>query len=217
MSEAGPPPNNTDEPAAAAAGLPQRVGFVRALRYFLRLGTTGFGGPIATVGYMQRDLVERRGWIDRRDFLDGVALGQTCPTACGAVAMWVGYLRKGAHRSGGGRAGIYRPIIFDRRRGWCAVCAVLGAPGRAVAVLRHRASGDGDHHRCRRQTSQTHRPTAIGGCVLWRFKIGELYFCWPRAHSASSSTEIGPTRRMGPRCGRRCAGLACRAVAADFN
>jgi chromate transporter len=34
------------------------------------------GGPIATVGYMQRDLVERRAWIDRQDFLDGVALGK---------------------------------------------------------------------------------------------------------------------------------------------
>ena len=33
------------------------------LRYFLGLGTWGFGGPIATVGYMQRDLVERRAWI----------------------------------------------------------------------------------------------------------------------------------------------------------
>ncbi len=30
------------------------------LRYFLGLGTWGFGGPIATVGYMQRDLVEKR-------------------------------------------------------------------------------------------------------------------------------------------------------------
>ena len=36
------------------------------LRYFLRLGTTGFGGPVALVGYMQRDLVERRGWYPGR-------------------------------------------------------------------------------------------------------------------------------------------------------
>lgn len=73
------------------------VGFGRVLRYFLRLGSVGFGGPIAVVGYMQRDLVEQRGWIDRRDFLDGVALGQTMPGPLAAqVAMWVGYLRKGA-------------------------------------------------------------------------------------------------------------------------
>jgi chromate transporter len=67
------------------------------LRYFIGLGTWGFGGPIATVGYMQRDLVERRGWIGRNDFLDGVALGQTMPGPLAAqVAMWVGYLESGA-------------------------------------------------------------------------------------------------------------------------
>ena len=72
------------------------VGLGKVLGYFLRLGTIGFGGPIATVGYMQRDLVERRKWMDRKDFLDGVALGQTMPGPLAAqVAMWVGYLRRG--------------------------------------------------------------------------------------------------------------------------
>src|SRR5258705_2525541 len=96
MSDGGPPPDNI-EPAPAPADPAPKVGFMRVLRYFVRLGTTGFGGQIATVGYMQRDLVEQRGWIDRRDFLDGVALGQTMPGPLAAqVAMWVGYLRKGA-------------------------------------------------------------------------------------------------------------------------
>ena len=40
---------------------PERPGMGPLLGYFLHLGTTGFGGPIATVGYMQRDLVERPG------------------------------------------------------------------------------------------------------------------------------------------------------------
>jgi len=66
------------------------------LRYFLVLGATGFGGPIATVGYMQRDLVERRGWLDREQFLNGVALGQTMPGPLAAqVTMWVGFLQRG--------------------------------------------------------------------------------------------------------------------------
>jgi len=66
------------------------------VRYFLGLGTWGFGGPIATVGYMQRDLVERRQWMSRADFVDGVALGQTMPGPLAAqVAMWVGFLRRG--------------------------------------------------------------------------------------------------------------------------
>src|SRR2546430_1510614 len=64
--------------------------FPRLLRYFLYLGTFGFGGPIATVGYMQRDLVERRHWLDRQEFLNGVALGQMMPGPLAAqVAMWV--------------------------------------------------------------------------------------------------------------------------------
>ena len=67
------------------------------LRYFLGLGTWGFGGPIATVGYMQRDLVERRGWLTERDFVNGVALGQTMPGPLAAqVVMWVGYLQAGS-------------------------------------------------------------------------------------------------------------------------
>jgi chromate transport protein ChrA len=92
-------PNATDPtgpmPAGseAATGRPHLGTF---LRYFLRLGTFGFGGPIAIVGYMQRDLVEKHGWISKQDFLDGVALGQTMPGPLAAqVAMWVGYLKRG--------------------------------------------------------------------------------------------------------------------------
>lgn len=82
--------DETPEPAIAP------VPFRRLMLYFLHLGTTGFGGPIATVGYMQRDLVEKRRWIGRKDFLDGVALGQTMPGPLAAqVAMWVGYLNRG--------------------------------------------------------------------------------------------------------------------------
>ena len=76
------------------------VNFGSFLRYFLWLGVFGFGGPIATVGYMQRDLVEQRGWLDKQDMLDGIALGQTMPGPLAAqVSMWVGYLRKGALRA----------------------------------------------------------------------------------------------------------------------
>src|SRR5207245_1739287 len=56
-----------------------------------------FGGPIATVGYMQRDLVERRSWLSRADFLDGVGLAQAMPGPLAAqVVMWVGFLDSGA-------------------------------------------------------------------------------------------------------------------------
>jgi chromate transporter len=89
------PPDATTRAPQRPAG-PHRPGLRRLLGYFLGLGTWGFGGPIATVGYMQRDLVERRGWLDRHDFLNGVALGQTMPGPLAAqVAMWIGYLERG--------------------------------------------------------------------------------------------------------------------------
>ncbi len=75
----------------------RQIPFDRFLRYFLWLGVFGFGGPIATVGYMQRDLVEKRSWLKREDFLNGVALGQVMPGPLAAqVAMWVGFLARGA-------------------------------------------------------------------------------------------------------------------------
>ena len=65
--------------------------------YFLRLGTTGFGGPIALAGFMQRDLVDERRWISRQDYLDGLALAQLAPGPLAAqLAMYLGYVRAGA-------------------------------------------------------------------------------------------------------------------------
>jgi len=64
--------------------------------YFLRLGTFGFGGPIALAGYMQRDLVERRRWISKQDYLEGLALAQLAPGPLAAqLAMYLGWLRAG--------------------------------------------------------------------------------------------------------------------------
>jgi chromate transporter len=61
--------------------------------YFLRLGTVGFGGPVALVGYMHRDLVERRGWIAEEDYKEGLALAQLAPGPLAAqLAMYLGYV-----------------------------------------------------------------------------------------------------------------------------
>ncbi len=63
------------------------------MRYFLRLGTLGFGGPVALVGYMQRDLVESRGWIAESDYQEGLALAQLSPGPLAAqLAMYLGYV-----------------------------------------------------------------------------------------------------------------------------
>jgi chromate transporter len=67
------------------------------VRYFLRLGSSGFGGPIALVGYMQRDLVEDRRWYAEAEFQQALAVGQMMPGPLAAqVAMWLGYLQAGA-------------------------------------------------------------------------------------------------------------------------
>jgi len=64
--------------------------------YFLQLGTVGFGGPIALVGYMQRDLVERRRWIALKDYKEGLALAQLAPGPLAAqLAIYLGWLDYG--------------------------------------------------------------------------------------------------------------------------
>jgi chromate transporter len=62
--------------------------------YFVRLGTFGFGGPIALAGYMQRDLVERRRWISKQDYVEGLALAQLAPGPLAAqLAIYLGWVR----------------------------------------------------------------------------------------------------------------------------
>lgn len=47
--------------------------------YFLKLGTVGFGRPVALVGYMYRNLVEKRKWISTEEYKEGLALAQLAP------------------------------------------------------------------------------------------------------------------------------------------
>lgn len=64
--------------------------------YFLRLGTFGFGGPIALAGYMQKDLVEERRWITKQDYVEGLALAQLAPGPLAAqLAIYLGWVRGG--------------------------------------------------------------------------------------------------------------------------
>jgi chromate transporter len=70
--------------------LPKFVG------YFLWLGTVGFGGPIALAGHMQQDLVDKRGWISKEDYVEGLALAQLAPGPLAAqLAIYLGYIRAG--------------------------------------------------------------------------------------------------------------------------
>src|SRR6476661_3624534 len=61
--------------------------------YFLKLGTIGFGGPVALVGYMHRDLVEQRKWINDDDYKEGMALAQLSPGPLASqLAIYLGYV-----------------------------------------------------------------------------------------------------------------------------
>ncbi len=69
------------------------------VRYMLALGSWGFGGPVALVGYMYRDLVERRGWISDSDYKEGLALAQLMPGPLAAqLAIYLGFVH---YRVGG--------------------------------------------------------------------------------------------------------------------
>lgn len=66
------------------------------VRYFLYLGTVGFGGPVALVGFMHRDLVEQRGWITEDTYKLSLALAQIMPGPLAAqVAIAIGYFEGG--------------------------------------------------------------------------------------------------------------------------
>jgi chromate transporter len=63
------------------------------LLYFLKLGYSGFGGPVALVGYMHRDLVETRKWISDEEYKDGLALAQLAPGPLAAqLGIYLGYV-----------------------------------------------------------------------------------------------------------------------------
>lgn len=85
----------------AAASLPGTHAPTRSLGglmvYFLKLGTWGFGGPIALCGYMHRDLVVERGWYSEAEYQQGLAVAQTMPGPLAAqLAMWLGFLERRA-------------------------------------------------------------------------------------------------------------------------
>jgi chromate transporter len=73
-----------------------RVPIGELVRYFLRLGTLGFGGPVALCGLMEKELVQDRHWLTKEEMRDAIAISQTLP---GPLAIQVGifasYLRGG--------------------------------------------------------------------------------------------------------------------------
>jgi chromate transporter len=64
--------------------------------YFLRLGTLGFGGPVALANAMRRDLVETRGWLNETEYDQGLAIAAACPGPLAyQLGVYCGYVRHG--------------------------------------------------------------------------------------------------------------------------
>src|SRR5688500_17411886 len=86
----GPPSNEPTSKMGPDYRLSQLV------RYALQLGTIGLGGPVALVGYMHRDLADRRQWISEAEYKEGLTLAQLMPGPLAAqLAIYLGYVHYG--------------------------------------------------------------------------------------------------------------------------
>ncbi len=82
-------------PDVAPCG-PSRIAIGDLVRYFLRLGTLGFGGPVALCGLMEKELVQERGWLTRQEMRDAIAVSQSLPGPLAIqVGIFVSYMRCG--------------------------------------------------------------------------------------------------------------------------
>jgi chromate transporter len=114
------PTTTCRNPMSQTTTLPSRGEFAR---YFLRLGALGFGGPIALVGHMHRELVEARGWISEDEYREGMALAQLSPGPLAAqLCFYIGYIRGGIAGSAlSGLAFVLPSFVMVVALGWAYV------------------------------------------------------------------------------------------------
>jgi len=80
----------------AEPNLTRRVSIKELVGYYLRLGLLGFGGPVALVGQMEREMVGARGWVTKEEMREGIAICQSLPGPLAIqVGIWLSYLRGG--------------------------------------------------------------------------------------------------------------------------
>src|SRR5216117_877650 len=74
----------------------RRVPIRELVRYYLRLGLLGFGGPVALVGQMEREMVGERKWLTKEEMREGIAVCQSLPGPLAIqVGIWISYIRGG--------------------------------------------------------------------------------------------------------------------------
>src|SRR5438034_2767738 len=100
---------------------PRRVPIRELVRYYLRLGLLGFGGPVALVGQMEREMVGERKWLTKEEMREGIAVCQSLPGPLAIqVGIWISYIRGGFWGAWAGGWAFILPNFI--------IVAPLGAP-----------------------------------------------------------------------------------------
>src|SRR5437868_8493608 len=116
-------PDAVQGTAEPLSNRPASYSVLQLIQYFLRLGTWGFGGPVALVGYMYRDLVEQQGWISEAEYKEGLTLSQLMPGPLAAqLAIYLGYVHYGVlGATAAGVAFVLPSFLMVLALGWAYV------------------------------------------------------------------------------------------------
>jgi len=123
----------------------RRVPIRELVRYYLRLGLLGFGGPVALVGQMERELVGEKQWLTKEEMREGIAVCQSLPGPLAIqVGIWISYIRGGFWGAWAGGWAFILPnfvivatlgALYVRLEGLPAVAAIFYGVSPAVIAL----------------------------------------------------------------------------------
>jgi len=126
----------------------ERVPIRDLVRYYLRLGVLGFGGPVALVGQMERELVDEKKWLTKEEMREGIAVCQSLPGPLAIqVGIWISYIRGGFWGAWAGGWAFILPnfiivvalgALYVRFEGLPAVAAIFyGVSPAVIALILH--------------------------------------------------------------------------------
>src|SRR5438128_7459618 len=126
----------------------ERVPIRELVRYYLRLGVLGFGGPVAVVGQMERELVGEKKWLTKDEMREGIAVCQSLPGPLAIqVGIWISYIRGGFWGAWAGGWAFILPnfiivvalaTLYVRFEGLPAVAAIFyGVSPAVIALILH--------------------------------------------------------------------------------
>jgi chromate transporter len=132
----------------ATQDVPQRIPIRELVRYYLRLGLLGFGGPVALVGQMERELVGDKKWLTKEEMREGIAVCQSLPGPLAIqVGIWISYIRGGFWGAWAGGWAFILPnfvivallgALYVRLEGLPAVAAIFyGVSPAVIALILH--------------------------------------------------------------------------------